>query len=172
MPTTILQRDNAQLRQHAVTVPVEDIPTADMQQCIADMHAALAQAPHGVALAAPQIGISKRIFIVSHRAFQRSDANEDTDHRADQPALVAINPEITRRSRASDRLEEGCLSVHGTYGYIRRSRKVTIRAYDAAGEQYTRGASGLLAQIFQHEIDHLDGILFTDKAEETWSNNQ
>ena len=61
-------------------------------------------------------------------------------------------------------MEEGCLSVRWLYGQVDRSERVTLRAYDEKGKKLERGASGLLAQIFQHEVDHLDGILFTDKA--------
>jgi peptide deformylase len=64
---------------------------------------------------------------------------------------------------------EGCLSVGDDYGAVRRSTHATLRAYDAQGNEYERGASGLLAQIFQHEVDHLDGILFIDKAEKIWN---
>ena len=65
-------------------------------------------------------------------------------------------------------MEEGCLSVRWLYGKVRRSSKATINAYDEHGKKIVRGASGLLAQIFQHECDHLDGTLFIDKAKELW----
>ena len=61
-------------------------------------------------------------------------------------------------------MDEGCLSVRWWYGGVERAEKTTIHAYDESGARFTRGASGLLAQIFQHETDHLDGVLFTDKA--------
>jgi len=71
---------------------------------------------------------------------------------------------IIKKSKKETWVEEGCLSVRWWYGKIKRRNKITIEAYNKSGKQFTRGASGLLAQVFQHEIDHLDGILFTDKA--------
>jgi peptide deformylase len=82
--------------------------------------------------------------------------------------MVFINPTITRLSRDKRLMEEGCLSVRWLYGTVRRSVKASIRAYNERGELVERGASGLLAQIFQHECDHLEGLLFTDKADNVW----
>jgi peptide deformylase len=78
---------------------------------------------------------------------------------------VFINPEILKASKKKSKMEEGCLSVRWLYGNVDRHEKITISAYDEKGEKKTFGAGGLLAQIFQHEIDHLEGILFIDKAE-------
>jgi peptide deformylase len=118
----------------------------------------------GIGLAAPQIGLPLRIFILSKRVFKRE--NEDApDHRAH---YVYINPKIIKRSRRKERMDEGCLSVRGKYGTIARSTNVTVEAYDEFGIKFTRGAGGLLAQAFQHETDHLEGTLFIDHAEELW----
>ena len=65
-------------------------------------------------------------------------------------------------------MEEGCLSVRWLYGKVKRSVRVTLSAQDDTGKKIERGASGLLAQIFQHEVDHLDGVLFIDKASDVW----
>jgi peptide deformylase len=78
--------------------------------------------------------------------------------------MYFINPVIVKKSRETQVLEEGCLSIRYLYGKVRRSKKITVRAYDENGVLFERGASGLLAQIIQHENDHLDGILFVDKA--------
>ena len=78
--------------------------------------------------------------------------------------LIFINPKITKVSKTKQLLEEGCLSVRYVYGKVSRPEKVTIEAYDEDGKKFSRGFSGLLAQIVQHENDHLNGILFTDKA--------
>ena len=75
-----------------------------------------------------------------------------------------INPIIVRRSRKQIELLEGCLSVRNQYGTIKRHERVSVAAYDLAGRKFVRHASGLLAQIFQHEVEHLDGVLFTDRA--------
>ena len=78
--------------------------------------------------------------------------------------LVFINPRITRLSQKKVWLEEGCLSVRFQYGKMKRAAKVTVEAEDRNGQKFTWNGSGIMAQVFQHEIDHLDGILFTDKA--------
>jgi peptide deformylase len=111
-----------------------------------------------VAIAAPQIGIAKRVFLVADQS-DREDAI---------PGLVAINPRITKLSKKTQELSEGCLSIKDTYGMVVRHKNVTMTALDENGEEYERGAGGLLAQIFQHECDHLDGILFKERAEKTW----
>ena len=75
-----------------------------------------------------------------------------------------INPELLKISRAKSPKHEGCLSIRGKWGTVPRAEKATVRAYDEHGTLFTRGASGFLAHIFQHELDHLEGILYTDKA--------
>ena len=98
-----------------------------------------------------------QIFIVSKKVVPR--ASDD---------LVFINPKITKFSKKKKMMEEGCLSVRWIYGNVERSTNVTLEAYDENGEKVTRGAGGLLAHIFQHEVDHLNGILFIDKAVDTF----
>ncbi len=115
-----------------------------------------------VAIAAPQIGISKRIFLIE-------DQSKDRDAL---PSMVAINPVIVKYSKKTHEVGEGCLSIPEYYGIVRRSTNVTIRAKDEHGKVYERGAGSLLAQIIQHEYDHLDGILFTDRAEEVWHKDE
>ncbi len=115
-----------------------------------------------VAIAAPQIGVSKRIFIIE-------DQSKDRDAL---PTLVAINPTIVKFSKKTREAGEGCLSIPEYYGIVKRSTNVTLRAYDEQGKPYERGAGGLLAQIIQHEYDHLDGILFTDRAEKVWHKDE
>ncbi|MCI0597657.1 peptide deformylase [Candidatus Parcubacteria bacterium] len=119
----------------------------------------------GVALAAPQIGIGKRIFIVRH---DRVDPSYRTDAKEKLPAEIGvfINPEIIRTSRKKVDSYEGCLSVRHKFGFTKRYERVTVRATDEHGKTFTRGSGGLLAQIFQHEIDHLNGVLFIDHAVE------
>jgi len=111
-----------------------------------------------VAIAAPQIGVSKRIFLI-----------EDQSDRDDAlPTIIAINPRIVKVSKKMQELGEGCLSIPDTYGLVLRHKNVTIEAVDEHNKPFTRGAGGLLAQIMQHEYDHLDGILFTDRADKIW----
>jgi len=152
---TIIQQGQEPLHKKADSVPVSEIVSTNTQSVIIAMKKALAGEPDGVAIAAPQIAVSKRIFVVAGFVFEKG-----------HPDVVFINPEITKRSKKTELMEEGCLSVRYIYGQVKRHKNVTIKAYTENGEQITRGAGGLLAQIFQHEIDHLDGILFVDKAEE------
>jgi len=163
---SIVQRDNPVLREHAADVPPADIPTPRIQKILRDMKAALHEQDDGVAIAAPQIGVPLRIFVVSGRAFdlEEDEEEEPTPRETKHHDLVFINPTITRLSKKRRWLPEGCLSVRWLYGKVLRSEKTTVHAYDETGKPFTRGASGLLAQIFQHETDHLNGVLFTDKA--------
>ena len=115
-----------------------------------------------VAIAAPQIGIGKRVFLIE-------DQSSDADRL---PTVIAINPRFTKISKKSRVAGEGCLSIPDQYGLVRRATNVTLEAYDENGTKYTRGAGGLLAQIMQNEYDHLDGILFTDRAEKVWNKEE
>lgn len=115
-----------------------------------------------VAIAAPQIGVGKRIFLIE-------DQSTDADRL---PTVIAINPRFTKLSKKTHVVGEGCLSIPDRYGLVRRSTNVTLEAYDETGQKFTRGAGGLLAQIMQHEYDHLDGILFTDRAEKVWEKDE
>jgi peptide deformylase len=160
----IVQREDPILRDKAKNVPIHDIGTPHIQKIIADMKAAMAAQKDGIAIAAPQIGESLRIFAVSGSLLQQADKT----YKGDGSDLVFVNPELTRRSRDKKEVEEGCLSVRWLYGKVPRSTRVTLKGWNEKGEKIERGASGLLAQIFQHECDHLDGILFTDKARELW----
>ncbi len=169
MGINIVQKTEEVLRQIAKEVPKKDFGGAKLKKMISDMKKALASQDDGVAIAAPQIGVSVRIFVVSGRVIAYSKGEDVTDEndsliRKKYPDLVFINPVITKSSRDKKSMEEGCLSIRYLYGKVKRSNKVTLTAYDENGEKITRGASGLMAQIFQHETDHLDGILFTDKA--------
>jgi len=155
----ILQRDNKVLRLKAKNIPIKDIGSKRISNIIKRMSQALHTEEDGVALAAPQIGESLRLFLVN------SDILALNLNRGLKNDLVFINPEIIKSSKKKKKVEEGCLSIRWLYGQVKRSEKVTIRAYDETGKRFERGASGLLAQIFQHETDHLDGILFIDKAE-------
>jgi len=152
----IVQKGDPILREYAKAV--EDIMSPEVQQIIAKMKVALAEAKYGVALAAPQIGVLLRIFIVSGNVFREHEDDPEL------PDTVFINPEIIKTSKKKETLTEGCLSVNGFYGTIERFTHAKVMAYDEHGEKFEHGGMGFLAQIFQHEIDHLNGILFTDTA--------
>ena len=168
MPKTeILQKDAPVLRKHAKSVPVKEITSKKTREVCDKMKRALHAEEDGVAIAAPQIGESLRLFIVSGQALALVSKRRGIDRNKELELrdLIFINPEIVKISKKKRKMEEGCLSIRWLYGQVKRSEKITIRAYDETGRKFERGASGLLAQIFQHEIDHLDGILFIDKAE-------
>lgn len=177
----ILQKESPVLRGKAEPVNRKDFDSPRLKKIITQMVAALEKEEDGIAIAAPQIGVPLRIFIVSHRAFEFAEQEEGaaaqdleyTDRaiastikpRASKHVnMVFINPEITKLSRKKHWAPEGCLSVRWLYGEVARAEKATVRAHDERGKLFTRGASGLLAQVFQHETDHLNGILFIDKA--------
>lgn len=141
-------------------VPKDMFGSAKLKDMIKRMSASLRETEHGVAIAANQIGLHYSIFVV--RGFVL-EGKERSDEDADR---AFINPKITKLARKKDLMEEACLSVPGYHGIIKRSLKATVRAYDEEGIRFERGASGLLAQIFQHECDHLEGILYIEKAEE------
>jgi peptide deformylase len=156
----IVQVNDPVLRECSQTVPSKDIGSPRIQKIISDMKTAMASQKDGVAIAAPQIGVPLRIFVVSDAVMKEADK----EYKSIGKDLVFINPEIVKLSRDKHDAEEGCLSVRWKYGKVKRALKAIIRGYNELGEKVERGASGLLAQIFQHELDHLDGILFIDKA--------
>lgn len=171
---TIVQKEAPILRAHAEPVNPKDFDSPRLKKILGDMKATLEKEEDGVAIAAPQIGVPLRIFIVSHRAFEfvENEINNESLHNTEAPPrektrakdMVFINPVITKLSQKKVWVPEGCLSVRWLYGEVARRDKATVRAYDENGKAFTRGGSGLLAQIFQHETDHLNGVLFIDTA--------
>ncbi|HEY4500547.1 MAG TPA: peptide deformylase [Candidatus Paceibacterota bacterium] len=159
----ILQKDDPILRKTALSVERGMFSTPKLQKIIRDMKFALAKEDDGVALAGPQIGVPLRLFVISDRVMQILHSEKKNKNRK-CVNIVFINPEIIKISREKEILEEGCLSVRFLYGKIERAKKVKIRAMNENGDIFEMGASGLLAQIFQHEIDHLAGKLFLDNA--------
>ncbi len=149
----IVKEGHPALRSKAEDIPLADITSKDTKSLIKKMKDVLATQSDGIGLAAPQIGISRSVFIVSKKVFGGKDD------------VAFINPIIVKESKEKKWMEgEGCLSVRWMYGKVKRSTKVTLRFYNEQGDLCERGASGLLAHIFQHEVDHLNGILFIDKA--------
>jgi peptide deformylase len=169
----IVQREEKVLRKIAKEVPIKEIATPKIQKILKEMSAALKTQDDGVAIAAPQIGYSLQIFVISGKIFHKDFVRgEGIPKDAVLPKdLVFINPKISKLSRDRDWMPEGCLSVRWAYGEVYRSKKCTVTAYDEHGKKFTRGASGLLAQAFQHETDHLNGVLFIDKAENVKEEN-
>lgn len=147
------------LRQEAEPIKKEEFGSKELKKIISDMKEAMAGENDGVAIAAPQIGISKRIFCIKEKAYEL----EEKEFK--WKPTVFINPKIKKVSKKVIEVDEGCLSVRPLYGTTARHANVKLEAYDENGKKFTFGASGLIAHIFQHEYDHLEGILFIDHAE-------
>ena len=147
---TELEKANKILRSRSGEVAVKDIASAGIQKLIADMKATLARTPNGIGLAAPQIGKNLRIFV----ALPGLELNQ----------TVFINPVITKISSEAKPMEEGCLSVPEKYGKVGRAISLKVEAYNERGRKFKMKADGLIAQLIQHEVDHLNGKLFIDKA--------
>lgn len=168
----IVQKEDPILRKKAEEVNIKDIGSPKIKKIIKNMKEALDSQDDGVAIAAPQIGVPLRIFVISGKVpnLIKIQENPDVTHEEyknvtkGNPDEVFINPKISKFSREKKMMEEGCLSVRWLYGKVKRSTKATIEALDENGNKVKKGASGLLAQIFQHETDHLNGKLFIDTA--------
>lgn len=145
-------RGEALLRKKASKVRTFD---ASLERLIDDMIDTM-RAGQGVGLAAPQIGVLRRVVVV------------EVPLEAEKPPLLLAlcNPEITERSDEVQVAEEGCLSLAGWYGLVARATAVEVRYQDASGRRHKLRAEGFLARVLQHEIDHLDGVLFTDRLED------
>jgi peptide deformylase len=169
---------NPALRAHSRHLSAAEIKSTKVKKLIAEMKHLLAKEPYGVALAAVQLGEPLQLFIVSGRALARNARNapdepaqqaqskpgKKEESSAALPDQIFINPSILKMSRGKKEKHEGCLSIRGKWGQVPRAEKVTLRYVDESGASATRGASGFLAHIFQHEMDHLEGILYIDKA--------
>lgn len=162
--TRIVQDPNKALRSVATEVAVDNITSEKIKKILSDMQTALHTEPDGVAIAAPQIAVPLRIFIVAGFVF---DIKKKNIGGTVSPDRIFINPEITKLSKETKWIQgEGCLSVRWIYGTAKRHKEATIRAYNEQGKSFTMKAVGLLAQIFQHEVDHLNGVLFIDNAKD------
>lgn len=133
---------------------------SELQILIDDMVETMRQAP-GVGLAAPQVEISARVIVVEYH--EKEDA-EDSPLKL----YTIVNPEITRVSEDTEIGTEGCLSIPGFVGDVERPHVVTIKGQNRYGKPVRIQAKGWLARIFQHEIDHLNGVLFIDRASKVW----
>lgn len=132
---------------------------ADLQTLIDDMVDTMREAP-GVGLAAPQLGILQRIIVVEY--------GDDDDETVPAKLFMVVNPEITRTTDETDFGVEGCLSIPNVVGEVERPIAVTVKGQSPRGQNVKYKLEGWLARIFQHEIDHLNGVLFIDKATDIW----
>ena len=159
-PREIVIHPNPVLRQKAKKVRKI---TPQLEQLIDDMVETLRAAP-GVGLAAPQVGHSQRIIVVEY-----AEPSEDPDQPPKEAKLyTVVNPEITRSSSETELGIEGCLSIPGYLGEVERYAQVTVKGLNRHGQPFRLKANGWLARIFQHEIDHLNGVLYLDLASKVW----
>lgn len=152
----ILLSDDPLLRETSRRVRRVD---SDLQELVDDMVETM-HAGNGVGLAAVQVGVPERIIVVQLPEEPEEDAEEEELRLGE--LYVVINPELARTSRETEEGIEGCLSVPGWVGMVPRHRAVTVKGMDRQGRDVRIKAEGLLARVFQHEIDHCHGILFID----------
>ena len=148
------------LKRKARTVTKFD---KDLQTLLDDMVETMREAP-GVGLAAPQIGLSERIIVIEYYEKEEDEENED----APKKVWAMVNPEIVKSSEETLPGVEGCLSIPGLVGEVERHTAVQVKGMNRHGKPMKVKAKGWLARIFQHEIDHLNGVLFTERATRVW----
>jgi peptide deformylase len=135
-----------------------------LQTVIDDMIETMRDAP-GVGLAAPQIGLSERLIVVEY--YENNEA-EQAEDEAKKKVWVMLNPEIVKASEEKVMGVEGCLSIPNLVGEVERHEAIQVKGLNRRGQPMRVKAKGWLARIFQHEIDHINGIVFTDRARRVW----
>lgn len=182
----IVKEPHPVLRQKARDINAAEITLPAIQNLVERMKKTLKGTTDGVGLAAPQVGQDLRIFIVSDEAEeidrvtakkQSAKSESVSGGKKDSVAgkgkqyplrewnyYVFINPSVISRSKKKLNGPEGCLSVPGIFGNVWRNEKITVEAYDERAKKITLGKSRFFARVIQHELDHLDGTLFIDKA--------
>jgi peptide deformylase len=134
----------------------------ELQSLIDDMVETMREAP-GVGLAAPQVGVPLQLIVVEY-----SEKAEEEEQEEPPKLYTIVNPEIVRFSDEMDLGTEGCLSIPGFVGDVDRPLEITLKGQNRRGKPLRLKADGWLARIFQHEVDHLNGVLFIDRAEKVW----
>lgn len=159
---TIVSLPDPVLRRKARPVTKFD---SDLQTLIEDMIETMRAAP-GVGLAAPQVNVSQRLIVVE---YAENEDDEDTDEKpAKKKLYVMLNPEIVKTSEETELGVEGCLSIPGVVGEVERFSMIQVKGLNRHGKPLKVKAEGWLARIFQHEIDHVNGIVFPDRATRVW----
>ena len=151
------------LRRKAKTVTKFD---DKLQALVDDMVETMRQAP-GVGLAAPQVGVAEQVIVVEYYENEEDEDNEDEEN-SPKKLYVVVNPKITRKSTEMETGAEGCLSIPGFMGDVDRHLAITVKGQNRHGQPITLKLKDWTARIFQHEIDHLEGVLFTDRASRIW----
>ena len=141
----------------------------NLQTLIDDMIETMRDAP-GVGLAAPQVDISEQLIVVEYLEDDDDDDDEGDEEKPEKPKklYVMINPEITKTSEEKVLGVEGCLSIPGIQGEVERFEAIQVKGLNRFGKPQKLKLNGWMARIFQHEIDHLNGVLFTDLATRLW----
>ena len=152
----VAQRGETILTLNAAPVAESELNSEWLRHLAAAMYATMSER-NGVGIAAPQVYVSKRVIIVASRA------NPRYPNAPDMNAVVMINPEILEFSQATCLGEEGCLSVPNERGQVERAQVVKVRYYTLQGEVVETTFEGFPARIVQHEVDHLDGVLFVER---------
>jgi peptide deformylase len=160
---TIVTTPDPVLRRKARPVTKFD---KNLQTLVDNMIETMREAP-GVGLAAPQVGVSQQVIVVEYA--EPEEVEEGEEPVEVEPKLyVMVNPEIVKSSPEAEVGVEGCLSVPLLVGEVERAHEVRIRGFNRRGQPMKLKVDGWLARIFQHEIDHLNGVLFTDLATQIW----
>jgi len=136
-----------------------------LQTVIDDMIDTMRDAP-GVGLAAPQIGLSERLIVVEY--YEHEEDEEEENEEAPKKVWAMLNPEIVKASEEMVMGVEGCLSIPNLVGEVERHAAIQVKGLNRHGKPMKVKAEGWLARIFQHEIDHLNGVLFPDRATRVW----
>ena len=145
----ILTQPNPILRKKSIDISAEVIKGRELRSLVSSMAKTMVKTD-GVGLAAPQIGKNIRLIVINSK----------------DGVFCLINPKFTKKSWARELAQEGCLSIPGVFGKVKRHKKVSLTYYNQEGKKIKLTAVGMMARVLQHEIDHLDGILFIDKASE------
>lgn len=159
----IVFADEPSLREDSQKVQRVD---ADLRELINDMIETM-RANDGVGLSAIQVGVPERVVVVEVPIMpEEGEEDEELEEPLETELYVVINPELSRTSRETEEGIEGCLSIPGWIGEVERHRAVTVEGLDREGDEVRVEAEGLLARVFQHEIDHCNGVLFIDHIED------
>ncbi len=150
----IVIHPNSILRQKAKEVEFKEIKSYEVKKLILNMKETV-EFSNGIGLAAPQVGHSLRIVVIF----------------LEDKKIALINPRIISFSWRKKKDEEGCLSIPGKFGLVKRSKIIKVKALDENGKEIKFKAKDIFARVIQHEVDHLDGVLFIDKAEKILEDN-
>lgn len=143
----IIVNPNPILKKKSAEIGAKKISSEEIQELCLNMEKTMEE-KKGVGLAAPQIGKNIRLIIINTK----------------DGGVAMFNPKIAKKSLTKEWGEEGCLSVPGVFGQVKRHKKIECKYLDKTGKEIKTRAEGLMARVIQHEIDHLDGVLFIDKA--------